>query len=359
MFANVSLRGSMVGIVGWDIGAANVKAAGLAPEQESGEPERVASRPFEIWRDKNRLPEVLREVFAAVEPDRRPRTMGVTMTAELSDIFAAKREGVLFVLEQMERTFPGSTIYVFDIDGEFAPLEEARVRPLDFAATNWLASAQWLARKIPDCLIVDVGSTSTDIIPVLDGRVTVCGWTDTARLSSGELIFTGVLRTNLAAIVESVPVAGRPCRVASEYFAISGDVHLILGNLKPQDYTCTTPDGRAPSVESARGRLARLVCADTEMLSTTEIDELARFVCARQVQQIRDGMEQVISRLPHLRNHPVLALGSGAFLGVEAAESLGLIVLNIADDWGQKKLAVAPSLAVAHLLAERLKTELR
>ena len=347
----------MVGIVGWDIGAANVKAAGIMSGQEICGPERIASRPFEIWRDKYRLPAMLQEVFNAVVPDEPPHTMAVTMTAELSDIFATKREGVLFVLEQMENTFPASTIYVFDIAGTFVPLEEARTHPLDFAATNWLASAQWLARKIPDCLIVDVGSTSTDIIPVLDGRVTVSGWTDTARLYSGELVFTGALRTNLAAIVRSVPVAGGLCRVASEYFAISGDVHLILGNLKPQDYLCTTPDGRPPSVESARRRLARLVCADTEMLSAAEIDELARFICARQVRQIRDGMEQVISRLPRLRNHPVLLIGSGAFLGVEAAESLGLNMLEFPGEWEEKKLAVAPSLAVAHLLAEYLKTE--
>jgi len=39
-------------------------------------------------------------------------------------------------------------------------------------------------------------------------------------------------------------VAGRECRVASEYFAISGDVHLILGHVNPRDYDCGTPDGK-------------------------------------------------------------------------------------------------------------------
>ena len=126
---------------------------------------------------------------------------------------------------------------------------------------------------------MDVGSTTTDILPVLDGRVYVVGRTDMARLASGELVFTGVLRTNLAVtIVHSVPVAGRNCRVASEYFAVSGDVHLVLGHLGPQDYTCSTPDGHPPSLDSARRRLARLVCADTEMLSVDEIDEMAGYI---------------------------------------------------------------------------------
>jgi len=345
----------MVGIVGWDIGAANVKAAGLTLEQDGGVFENVASRPFEIWLDKNRLSEVLQEIFSIIAPDEPPQAMAVTMTAELSDIFATKREGVLFVLERVEKTFPGPAIYVFSLSGEFVLLREALTHPLDFAAANWLASAQWISRQFPDCLIVDVGSTTTDIIPILDGQVAVSGRTDTARLSSGELVYTGILRTNLAAIVQSVPVAGKFCRVASEYFAISGDVHLVLGNIKAQDYMCTTPDGHMPSVDSARRRIARLVCADTEMLSITEIDKLARYIHSRQILQIRDGLNQVIFRLPRLRTHPVIVLGTGAFLGIEAAGSIGLNVLKLAEDWGKNKMAVAPSLAAAHLLAERLK----
>ncbi len=346
----------MVGIVGWDIGAANVKAAGLLLEQDGGVFERITSQPFEIWRDKDRLPEVLQEVFNIIVTGKRPQAMAVTLTAELSDIFATKREGVLFVFEKVEEVFPGREIYAFSLTGVFAPLSEARRHPLDFAASNWLASAQWIAGQFSDCLIVDVGSTTTDIIPILDGKVAASGRTDTERLSSGELVFTGALRTNLAAIVQSVPVAGKFCRVASEYFAISGDIHLILGNLRPGDYTCTTPDGRAPSVDSARGRIARLVCADTEMLSEAEIHKLSRYIQERQIKQICSGMVQVISRFPRLRIHPVIALGTGAFLGIEAAGNMGLDILKLPDDWERKNLAAAPSLAVAHLLAKHLKT---
>jgi probable H4MPT-linked C1 transfer pathway protein len=344
----------VISFVGWDIGAANVKAAWLALERNRPERVRVASQPFEIWRDKDRLPDVIWTVFAALSPELPPRAMAVTMTAELSDVFATKREGVLFVLESVNTCFAGTASYVFSLSGGFVPLSEARTRPLDFAAANWLATAQWVARQIPDCLLIDVGSTTTDILPILDGQVCVSGRTDLTRLTSGELVYTGVLRTNLAAIVQSVPVAGQFCRVASEYFAISGDVHLILGHIAPQDYTCATPDGQPPSVDSARKRLARLVCADTEMLSTAEIDELARFIYARQIRQIREGMVQVISRLPRLRTQPVIALGAGAYLGRDAAIGMGLKILELPGRWGREELAVAPCLAAAHLLIECL-----
>ncbi len=349
----------MVSIVGWDIGAVNVKAAWISLEQDRVQQVRVASRPFEIWREKDRLQEVLHAVFSAAALGILPQAMAVTMTAELSDVFATKREGVLFVLESVKTCFPGPASYVLNLSGEFVPLSEARTRPLDFAATNWLACAQWIARQFPNCTLLDVGSTTTDILPILDGQVCVNSRTDLGRLSSGELVYTGVLRTNLSTIVRSVPVGGRFCRVASEYFTVSGDVHLILGHLHPQDYTCATPDGQPPSVESARKRLARLVCADTEMLSTTEIDELARYIYSQQIRQIREGLDQVISRLPRLRSAPVVILGVGAFLGAAVADSMELEIRKLSSDWKQEELAVAPCLAAAHLLADRLKTGLQ
>lgn len=347
----------MVKIAGWDIGGANVKSALLEFNHGRSDELLTITQPFEIWREKDRLSDVLRAVYSEMVPHSAPQAMAATMTAELSDVFSTKREGVLFILESLRSSFPDTAIYVLSLSGEFVLLEDAAPRPLDFAATNWVASAQWIAGVFSDCLLLDVGSTTTDILPILDGQIQVEGRTDPARLASGELIFTGMLRTNLAAIVQSVPVGARVYRVASEYFAISGDVNLILGNLHPEDYTCSTPDGQPPSVDSARRRLARLVCADTEMLSAAEIDEMAKYIHEQQIRQIREGLEQVLLRLPRLRNHPVVVVGAGAFLGSAAARSLGLEIVDLAGRWGKNALAVAPAVAVAHLLAKHLKVE--
>lgn len=347
----------MTGLVGWDIGGVNVKASWLVAGKDWVRQTRVASRPFEIWHDKELLPEVLRAAAGDIAPDGPIQAMAVTMSAELSDVFATKREGVLYVLDCVHNCFPNEDIYVLNLSGVLVLLQDAITSPLEFAAANWVASAHWLAGRWPNCLLVDVGSTTTDILPVLDGRIAVRGKTDTDRLVSGELVYTGALRTNLAAIVQSVPVNGRSCRVASEYFAVSGDVHLILGHLKPEDYDCTTPDNQPPTVDSARGRLARLICSDSEMMSAREIDELARYIHAQQVLQIRSGIEQVISRLPDLYKHPAVVFGAGAFLGAEAARGLGLKIRNLENDLGVKKSAALPCVAVAELLAERLNAE--
>jgi probable H4MPT-linked C1 transfer pathway protein len=136
------------------------------------------SRPYEIWREKDRLPEVLYEVCSQLFPDEKPEAFAVTMTAELSDIFRNKREGVTFVLESVRACFPDPATYVLSLSGEFVPIDDAMSHPLNFAATNLLASARWIAQKFPDCLLVDVGSTTTDILPILNGEVHVTGRTD-------------------------------------------------------------------------------------------------------------------------------------------------------------------------------------
>ncbi|MEJ2598088.1 MAG: hydantoinase/oxoprolinase family protein [Anaerolineales bacterium] len=341
----------MPGILGWDIGGANIKAAWLPYASAAPGAIQTASRPFEIWHGVDRLQNVLKDLAAGVAREA-PQAMALTLTAELADVFGTKRQGVLFVLQSVTGAFPDCPCFVLSLSGEFVSVAQAQLAPLDFAASNWVATARYLSRQFPDCVMVDVGSTTTDIIPILAGKLCNRGKTDLDRLIAGELVYTGLLRTHLASIVHAVPVRGQNCPVSSEYFAISGDVHLVLGNIQPSDYDCPTPDGRPPSLATARARLARLVCADTEMLSPDAIDAIATDIYQQQLGQIGRALSQVRSHLPGSREIPVVALGSGAFIAAEVARRLGLPLTNLAETWGRQAARVAPSLAAAHLLAE-------
>src|SRR3954467_6828013 len=242
-----------------DIGGANTKAA-----RRHGTSLRTVSRPFEVWRDREALAAVLRSVAAeAGQAD----AVAITMTAELSDAFRTKREGVAFVLGAAEDALADRPLSVLTTAGELVSMEAARARPRDVAAANWVATALAVAGAHPDALLIDIGSTTADIVLIAGGRIAATGRNDLERLLAGELVYTGVLRTNLAAIAPRVPVRGGWCPVSSEYFAISADVHLVLGHLPAEAYTCPTPDRRPASVEFARERVARLVCADGEQLA--------------------------------------------------------------------------------------------
>ena len=328
-----------------DIGGANTKAA-----WQDGTSLRTASRPFEIWRDRQALAAVLHEVAAEVASG--PAPVAITMTAELSDAFRTKREGVSFVLDAAEEALGDRPLSVLTTTGELVSVAAARARPWDVAAANWMATALAVAGAHPDALLIDIGSTTTDIVPIAAGRVAATGHDDLGRLLAGELVYTGALRTNLAAIAPRVPVRGGWCPVASECFAISADVHLVLGHLAQEAYDCPTPDGRPAAVAFARERIARLVCSDADQLDPGEIDAIAAFLGAEQLRQIDEAARRVQRPLP-LRA-PVVAVGTGAFLGREVAACLGRAVADAPAPWGATGAEMAPAAALAALLAGRL-----
>jgi probable H4MPT-linked C1 transfer pathway protein len=327
-----------------DIGGANTKAAWL-----EGSTLRTASRAFEVWRDRAALSAVLRSVAAEVAGGPA-HAVAITMTAELSDAFRTKREGVAFVLDAAQDAVGAWPLRVLTIAGELVPVEAARARPWDVAAANWMATALAVADVHPDALLVDVGSTTADVVPIAAGRVAATGRNDLERLMAGELVYTGVLRTNLAAIAPRVPVRGVPCPVASEYFAVSADVHLVLGHLSPEAYRCRTPDGRPATVAFARERIARLVCADAEQLDAADVDAIAAFLYGEQLRQLEAAARRVQGPLRH--DAPVVAVGAGAFMGREIAARLERPVAD--GPWDATGGEVAPAAALAALLATRL-----
>jgi (4-(4-[2-(gamma-L-glutamylamino)ethyl]phenoxymethyl)furan-2-yl)methanamine synthase len=337
----------MPGVIGLDVGGANTKAV-----WRDGDAVRAVSRPFEVWRDREALTAVLRDVGAELQ--REPAELvALTMTAELADTFRSKREGVGFVLDAVEAALGGPVrLLALTTAGDLVPPGEARARPLDVAAANWVASALAVGAVHPDALMLDVGSTTADVIPIAAGRLAAAGRSDLDRLLAGELVYTGALRTPLSAIASRVPVRGRWCPVASAQFAISADVHLILGHLSPEAYTCPTPDGRAASIECARERVARLVCADAEQLEPGEVEAIAAHLHAEQVRQIEAAARLVTTRLRDGAT-PVVPLGAGAFLARAVAERLGRPVLEM--PWSAPEREAGPAAALARLAAARLR----
>jgi probable H4MPT-linked C1 transfer pathway protein len=331
-------------IIGWDVGGANIKAARIEDARSEA---RLLVRPLPLWREPGRLPSVLAE---AAESLGAARTMAVTMTAELADCFATKREGVASVLDAFDSAFPGIEPWVYGTDGVFRAAGAARRQPFRVAAANWMASASVVARLFPDALFIDVGSTTTDIIPIAGGRVVARGKTDPARLRSGELIYTGTLRTPICAIVRTLPRRGRRCRVAAEHFAIVADAHLWRGAIDPSDYTCDTPDGRGRSRLEAGARLARMVCADLEMLGADGISDIADHVARSQVRQIARGIQQVMRRLGARRPRVAVVAGQGTFIAKAAAKETGLPTEDLAERLGAAAARAVPAAAVAYLL---------
>jgi probable H4MPT-linked C1 transfer pathway protein len=317
----------LVAVIGWDIGGANTKAVFLRTKDGCVEELRTEVEYFPVWKEPKKLVSVLSALKKRVSGNAKVDGVGLTMTAELSDAYQTKREGVTHILACAEEAFAGLSIFVLDVNATLRSVDAAKVEPLGVAAANWAATGWLVAQVVKTCVVVDVGSTSTSIIPVVDGRVAAAGKTDLEKLMVGELVYTGSLRTNVAAIVGSVPLRGGVARVASELFAQSGDVHLVLGNITEEEYTTETADGRGKTRGETLARLARVVCADTDMLSEGEIVQIAQYARDRQVEQVADGLKQVYSRVKSLSHGevPVVVTGLGkTFLAEAAARKVGV-----------------------------------
>jgi len=336
-----------VPVVGWDIGGVNTKVAHVA----GGRVLSVLGRPYEIQRDPRALGPLLENMFRDIGGSNA-MPHAITMTAELSQMFRTKREGVRFVLDAVESAFPAASLHVYTVDGAFVSPDDARARPLAVAAANWAATAREVAVHHRDALLVDIGSTTTDIVPISAGQLAAAGRTDPERLVSGELVYTGAVRTPIEAITSYVPLGDALAGVSAEGFALAGDVHVWRGDLDPSDYTCATPDGRPASREFAAERLARVVCADRDMLDDAAIARLADAVARAQVRVVQTAIQRVLESHPAIR--VVVVTGLGAFLGVAAAHALDLDVVPLSNELGEAGARCAPAVAVAVLLERRV-----
>jgi probable H4MPT-linked C1 transfer pathway protein len=305
-------------VIGLDVGGANTKAAVV----DGDGPPRIVSEPFELWREPEGLSEAIASVVGRLGLESAP--VALTTTAELVDVFASKRQGVLSVLDACERALAGHRLRVMTTDGELVGLAQARAAPLRCAAANWVATALLVARSRPEAILVDCGGTTTDVIPIVAGEVAARGRTDVERLLHGELVYTGALRTNIAAVVSHVPIGGAPCPVTAELFAIAADAHLLRGDLTAEQCTCTFPDDRGTSLPEVRSRLARVVCADPEQLADGDLEAIAAAVHEAQVASIASALERVAAGVP--AGTEVIAVGVGAFLARAAAERCRLPV---------------------------------
>jgi len=341
----------VTGVLGWDIGGVNTKVARVA----HGEVVDVQARPFEIQRKPEALRPLLVELARAVGA-QPPDAHAVTMTAELSQTFRTKREGVGFVLDQVLAAFPNAHIRVHTVDGGFIDAAAAREAPLAVAAANWAAAARVVAQSWPDGVLVDVGSTTTDITPIVAGAIAARGRSDPERLREGELVYTGALRTPVEAIAPTVPLWGGTAGIAADGFALAGDVYLWRGQLVSDDYTVPTPDGRPATREFAGERLTRIVCADRSMLDESTIDAIANSLWEAQVERIASALARIVNRHATLLGGLAMVTGLGDFLAAEAARRVGLQATHLSTHWGRASRH-APAAAVALLLDAKLELE--
>ncbi|MCH9653625.1 MAG: H4MPT-linked C1 transfer pathway protein [Planctomycetes bacterium] len=336
-------------VIGLDIGGANIKSADCNGVAHASS--------FELWKTPELLKQKLQEILTLYQ---QPDLVAVTMTGELADCFQSKAEGVETLLSATEQAVAPVPVVVWQTGAEFLTTAHAREFPFLAAAANWHALATWLGRMIPEQsgVLIDIGSTTTDIIPIQEGVPVPEGLTDVERLLSGELVYTGGRRTPVAMIERSVPLHGQPCPMAAECFATALDLYLLLEDIDENESDTETANGRPATRFDAYDRISRSVCCDISEITRPEAVAMATFLAKRQQQQISEAVDQVLGRMTEPPS-TVLVSGSAVFLAEKVVESHPILsqasLTNVAKIFDGSIADSACAFAVARLGAERVR----
>ena len=324
--------------LGVDVGGANLKFASTHGDS--------ISIPFEMWKRYEQLSDTIVQTisdsFTGID------RLVVTMTGELADCFESKSHGVRFIAEAIEQAAAslGVETSYYGFDG-IESCDDVVKTPLNFAAANWHAIANYFVREyeIENGLIIDCGSTTTDIIPVVENKI-CCGATDAERLKDRSLVYAGVRRTPLFGLVKSIIHRGADCSVARELFATTQDVYQLLGYLAEEPDRFFTADGAAQTIDCAIRRLGRVICANESEFGLEDALSIAEQIQSAQIEELVESIYCVFKSHPQLSSTPVpvVSCGEGEFLiktmversfaGVECKFASQLMSASVSDCLG-------------------------
>jgi probable H4MPT-linked C1 transfer pathway protein len=338
-------------ILGWDLGGAHLKAVLL---DAGGAAVSAVELPCPLWEGIGSLEPVVDAVLGRLPS--APRLHAVTMTGELADCFPNRAAGVSAIARALAAQVPAERTRFFAGRRGFVPAAGVAGAESDIASANWLATAHCVASSLAAALLVDIGSTTADLVPVAAGGVRASAHDDFERLAADELVYTGVVRTPLMALADRAPIEGRAVGVMAEHFATTADIYRITGDLSADADLHASADGGPKTVEASARRLARMVGRDAASAPFSTWKSLAEHFGERQLARLQEAATRVILQGDLPADAPLVGAGVGSFLARRLAARLGRGYIDFASQvprngaTADAVMACAPAYAVARLL---------
>lgn len=310
--------------IGWDVGGANLKAARVDRKRLQA----VVQIPCPLWRGIVHLETAMDEALSRLGPCERHV---LTMTGELADVFKSRRDGVRGIVATAENKLGKDGFRVFTAKGGLIAPRQAARHWREVASANWFASAELVAATLPEALLVDIGTTTTDVIAVGAGNILADGCADSERLATDELVYTGVVRTPVMAIASHVTFAGKTQSIMAELFAVMADVYRVSGDLPKDTDEFPTPDGRGKTKQDSARRLARMLGRDVDEARFPAWQAVARELIEVQTARIEAACRRVLDGKPLGPKAPLVGAGCGRFVVQALAKRMGRPYFDFGD----------------------------
>lgn len=338
-------------VVGIDVGGANLKYACAADGT-------ALASTFAMWRTPDELSDAIARELGCFG---RVDALAVTMTGELADCFVDRQQGVQHIVQHVQAAAEQLSILnvtYYGVDGGFHDAANAIGNADLIAAANWHALASYVGKKIrANALLIDIGSTTTDIIAVADGRVVTRAQTDFDRLCEGSLVYVGCRRTPVCALVNELRFRDQPCGIMNEFFATTDDAMILLRHTPEKQNDLDSADGKPRTIEFAANRLARMIGLDRRTVTVADAMDLASQVLAAAKTKIVDA---VMCQQSGLGDVDFVLSGHGQdLLDVSGPQSTlhlpaGHTCVSLPQVLGKTVSRAAPAYAVAELYSDHL-----
>lgn len=332
--------------MGWDVGGAHLKAALL---NQQGQVQHVVQVPCALWRGLAELESAIDVVLSQFKI--HDASHAITMTGELVDLFENRKKGVVEISRVMENCLKGEkSFYTGALQADYSGFVSGSLVTQHWqaiASANWLASAAYVGRRLQalqgnaQALLIDVGSTTTDIVALKHYQPACKGLTDAARMQTGELVYTGVIRTPLMAVSAYIEFEGQVTSTAAEHFATTADVYRLTAELSAEDDMANTADGKEKTIEASARRIARMIGRDADEYPIAAWVALASAFRQHQLDRLQVTIQKHTETLSPLTTLTLIGAGVGRFLIKALAAQMHLPYLDVAD-----LIVVAPNSAM-------------
>jgi probable H4MPT-linked C1 transfer pathway protein len=314
-------------ITGWDIGGAHLKVAQCDLQ---GQLLHSIEIPCPLWQGIEHLQQAIQT--AQQQLGAQQALAAITMTGELVDIFADRQTGVTAILDCVTQFIPDEQCIVYAGEaGWFSP-SKAKEHWQQVASRNWQASAVFAAKQVEQGLFIDIGSTTSDIIPIQNNQAIPNALTDFERQANSELHYAGAIRTPLIAIAHQAPFDGKTIRLAAEVFATTGDCWCLLDELDPLSIGDSSADGQTWQPQDCARRLARLLGTDAHHYPMEHWQQLAHWFAQQQIAHLLTACETVLAAHTAITpNAPIIGAGIGRFIVKQCAKQLGRAYIDFSE----------------------------
>lgn len=335
-----------VTFLGIDIGGAHVKTVGLCEQKKII---FVSQDKVILWKNT----ELLEKYFLKLNKLFGKIRCGITMTGELCDFFKSRKHGVDKIIKT-SKSLKFKTYFFTNKKENF--LRKSKFSSI--ASMNWLATGKFLEKKIKDALIIDFGSTTTDLIFIKNYKIRNKFFSDFDRINNNELVYTGLTRTPTPFLSNLIVIGKKKYNLASEFFSNTGDLYRIKKLLPPGVDLLDSADGKSKSFTNSLRRLARNLCLDYKKNNTKILEIVAEKLIEIQMNKIFKESKKLIKKNISSKNIPLIVCGIGKKIIQKYAKKNDYKIIDFEDFLiGEKKMKLnasfhAPASSCAFLISE-------